>query len=147
MLSTDETFQEERFELKADAELNMLDMSSTDETSQELRVWLKAAAPENMLPMSVTDETSQAETLPLNTAAPENMPDMSMTLERSGESVARYSMREAPKNAFSRKRHLVAPQLSRDTSFLGSSPPLSWNPVRPPLSWNPVRPPVTLTEW
>ena len=46
--------------------------------------------------MLVTFETSQPEMLPLKEEASPNMPDMSVTVERSGESVALYTMLRAP---------------------------------------------------
>ena len=62
--------------------------------------------------MSVTLDTSQAERLPLNEEAPRNMFDASDTPERSGESVASYTMLLAPLNADSMDDHCTEPHCS-----------------------------------
>ena len=96
--------------LKEVAPENMDPMSVTDETVQEEMSPLKEVAPENMDPMSVTDETVQEEMSPLKEVAPENMPLMLATEDRSGLSVALYSMLEAPLNADSIVVHPMLPQ-------------------------------------
>ena len=49
--------------------------------------------------MSVTVDTSQLEMSPLNKEARKNIKDVSVTPERSGASVALYTIRDASSNA------------------------------------------------
>ena len=164
MSVTCETFQSLRSRLKERAKVNMLDMSSTCETSHPERgllnspaLWnmeiilvtletshperspLKSPAPWNMPDMSVTPETFHEERSPLKSSAKENMESMSVTLDRSGASVARYSMLEAPRNADSIVVHSMSPHCSMDCSF-GASGEVK---VKRIFS----RPPVMLIVW
>ena len=86
-------------------------MSVTPETFQESRGWLKEEALLNMPVMLVTDETFQDDRSPLKERAMRNMSLMSVTLDRSGASVAWYTMRPAPSNASCMVVHSVPPPL------------------------------------
>ena len=59
--------------------------------------------------MSCTNETSQSDMSPLNEEARKNMKDMSVTPDRSGISVALYTMLDAPSNADFILVHWMAP--------------------------------------
>ena len=89
----------------------------TDETSQPERLPLKAVAPKNMPFMSVTPETSQPERSPSNFSASRNMFCMEDTCERSGASVALYTMLDAPWNAPSIVVQVMFPHCSMDRSL------------------------------
>ena len=67
-----------------------------------------------MYDMSVTFETSHEERSPLKKAARKNMNDVSVTSERSGVSVALFTMFTAPSNADSIVDHFMVPHWSID---------------------------------
>ena len=73
-----------------------------------------------MLDMSVTCETFQPEMLPLKDEF-SNMPLISCTPDRSGASVALYTMLDAPRKAFSMLVHCVSPHWSIETSLEASA--------------------------
>ena len=132
MSVTAETFQAPRCRLKEVAPENSRVMSVTAETSQKFRCRLKESAPENIRDMSVTEETFHDDMSPLKEAASRNIPDMSVTRERSGTSVASYTMLEAPLKADSMVVHGVSPHWSIDASLAASGWPSSEMASRPP---------------
>ena len=67
--------------------------------------------------MSVTEETSHPERSPLKDWAEKNILDMSVTNDRSGASVARYTIFDAPLNACLMDSHCISPHCSIDCSF------------------------------
>ena len=112
MSVTPETSQEEMSPLKEEASLNMTFISVTDEVFQEEMSPLKEEAPSNMNCILDTSETFQDEMLPLKEEAPRNIECMSETPDRSGTSVARYSMFDAPLNMPSMLDHSMSPHWS-----------------------------------
>ena len=142
MYVTDETSHEDMSPLKDAAWANMPNILVTEETSHDDMSPLNEDAPQNIVLMSVTCETSHDDMSPLNEEAVSNMPDMSVifetshddmspwndvvsrnirdmsvTRERSGVSVARYAMLEAPRNASCIVAHLMPPHCSIDISL------------------------------
>ena len=97
-------------------------MLVTDETFQSLRGRSKAEAPWNMERMLVTDETFQVEMSPLKEEALSNIRSVRETPERSGVSVAAYTMLEASRNASCILIHSMSPHWSMDASLLGVPP-------------------------
>ena len=95
----------------------MLDMSVIPETFQDDMSPLKARAIANMLLMSVTEETFQLERLPLKRRANMNISEVSVTADRSGASVARYTIFDAPLNAPLIDSQRMSPHCSIDCSF------------------------------
>ena len=89
---------------------NIESMSVTLETFHPEMSPLKLVAFRNIESMSVTVETSHPEMSPLKLVAFRNIESMSVTPDRSGVSVALYTMLDAPRNAdlHGRPRH-VAP--------------------------------------
>ena len=117
MSVTEETSQPERSPLKEEASQNMPFMSVTEETSQPERSPLKALAVANMPSMLVTEETSQPVRLPSKEAELLNMLLVLLTFDRSGASVAWYTMVEAELNALCMVVHSVSPHCSMDLSW------------------------------
>ena len=74
-----------------------------------------------MARMSVTAEVFQADMSPSKAAASANMSCMLVTPERSGTSVAVYTMLEAPRNALSMLDHFMSPHPSIEASFAGKA--------------------------
>ena len=72
---------------------------------------------QNIPAMLVTEETFQEEMSPLKEEAPANICFVEATLERSGTSVALYTMPDAPLNAYSMVVHLASPHWSMDLSL------------------------------
>ena len=72
--------------------------------------------------MSVTPETSQEDRSPSKDDAVRNMPPMSRTPDRSGTSVALYTMLRAPEKAFSILVHCVSPHWSIERSLDAEAP-------------------------
>ena len=92
-------------------------MSVAPETFQDDMSPWKALAASNIRFMSVTCETSQVERLPLKLVANLNISEMSVTADRSGASVARYTMFDAPLNAPLIDSQRMSPHCSIDCSF------------------------------
>ena len=88
--------------------------------------------------MSVTDETFQDAMSPLKDDAFSNMLFVLFTPERSGASVALYTMLPAPWKAFSMPVHCVSPHWSIETRL--EATPASFRLMR-------SRPPDTDTVW
>ena len=84
-----------------------------------------------MLRMSVTDDTSQSEMSPLKDEALWNMKPVLVTRERSGVSVALYTMFDAPQNASHIDVHWAVPHWSMDTSLFATARLARWNLVMP----------------
>ena len=116
IVSTPDTSQEVRFWLNEEASLNMKFMLVTSTVFHEDMSLLNVEVPSNMDSMSVTDEVSHLEMSPLKEEEA-NMYLVLVTPERSGESVALYTMLEAPLNAFSMLAHPMSPHWSIETSF------------------------------
>ena len=98
-------------------DVNIQFMLVTAETSQPEMSPLKEEAPLNVLSMLVTVETFQSERLPLKEEASRNMFCIEVTCDRSGASVALYSMPEAPQNAPLMEDHSMSPHWSMDASL------------------------------
>ena len=71
--------------------------------------------------MSVTDDTFQEDMSPLKEVAPENMFSMLVTLDRSGASVALYTILYAPLNASSIVSHCMAPHWSIERNLAAAA--------------------------
>ena len=120
VVSSSTIYQSPRFRVKL-VPASISDMSVAAETFQPDMSPLKGRAMANIWDMSVTDETSQLERLPLNMKACMNISEVSVTADRSGASVARYTMFIAPLNAPLIDFQRMSPHCSIDCSFNGLS--------------------------